>query len=146
MFNIKKYIPPVFAIVLCFVANMIICGLGLDRIEHIHVTLEPKDETSIQYAVEEKHTAPVSSFLGLDTRMTYYVTYTDNNETKSALVKENIYHEITDTIYITSTTSFNPALAIILAITAAACIAVIIFAVRDLNLGEVLRKLISSKK
>ena len=133
MFDIRRYISPVIAIVLCAAALMILHELGFDRIEHTVITLEPKDETSIQYAVEEKHSAPVSSVFGLGTRMSYYVTYTDSGETKSAIVEENVYHKITDTIYMTSTTQLNPPILMIFAIQAAALIAVIIFIAGDLS-------------
>lgn len=140
--NIRKYIPLVIIIALTIIPSMILSKSGLDRIESKLITLEPKNETSTQCAVEEKNSTPVSSLLGLTTRMTYSITYTNNGETETALVEESIYRKVTDVIYITPTTSPNPLPVALYLIGCSATIAVIIFAVKDLNLGVLLRSLI----
>lgn len=143
MFEIRKYIPLAIITCLSFIAAIIISKSGLDRIEQKLITLEPKDETSTQCAVEKKkNSTPVSFFFGLTTRMAYYVTYTNDSQTETVLVEKNIYHKITDTIYVTLTTSPNPLPVALYLIGASATIAVFVLAVKDLNLGEVLRSLI----
>lgn len=142
MFEIRKYIPLAIITCLSIIAATIISASGLDRIEQKLITLEPKDETSTQCTVEEKNSTPVSSFFGLTTRMAYYVTYTNDGQTKTALVDENTYRKITDVIYLTPTTSPNPLLIALHLIAGSAALAIAILAVKDLNLGEVLRSLI----
>ena len=143
---IRKYIPLVIVIGLCLIAQIIIYQNALDRSKHKLITIEPEDETSIRYTVEEKHNAAVSSLLGLNTRMAYYVTYIDGNETKDALVEESLYHKITDTIYITTTISIAPRLVAIFLIMGSAGIATAVLVAKDLNLGAVLRNLIKKSK
>lgn len=146
MFEIRQYIPLAIITCLSIIAATIISASGLDRIEQKLITLEPKDETSTQCTVEEKNSTPVSSFFGLTTRMAYYVTYTNDDQTKTALVDENTYRKITDVIYLTPTTSPNPLLIALHLIAGSAALAIAILAAKDLNIGKAIRSLIRIKR